>query len=178
MTKISASEVEPAKLSLTALCDHIVQTHHVYLRAELPRLLGFLNKIAIKHGDKTRKLIHLRNVFAKFMVDMLEHMDNEEEYVFAAARKLDQGIVASHDRGGHDPMHLMMEEHDEGAMALMKMRELSDNFTAPPDACETFKKVMADLARLERDVHEHVYKENCILAFKAEEAERRLLARA
>jgi regulator of cell morphogenesis and NO signaling len=137
-----------------------------------------LNRIATRHGQDRPRLVHLRNVFAKFMVDMLEHMDNEEQHVFAAARKLDQGIVESHDRDGRDPMQLMMEEHDEGAMALMKMREYSDNFTAPADACDTFKQVMADLARLERDMHEHVYKENCILAFKAEQAERRLLARA
>lgn len=137
-----------------------------------------LNRIAVKHGQAKPKLVQLRNLFARFMVDMIEHMDNEEHCVFSAARKLDQGIIEHHDRDGRDPIQAMMEEHDEGGMTLLKMRELTDGYTAPSDACETFKQMMHDLEQLEHDMHEHVYKENCILALKAKQAQRRLLAHA
>jgi regulator of cell morphogenesis and NO signaling len=155
--------------SLAELCDHIVQTHHAYLRKELPRLLGKLNKLAIQQGEEDPRLVQLRNTFARFMVDMIEHIDNEEWYVFPMARRLEQGMVEPRDPGGRDAIHAMIQEHDEGGMALLKMREFTDGFRWPDHASESYKQIMRDLEKLDRDVHEHVFKENCILALRVQQ---------
>ena len=45
-----------------------------------------------------------------------------------------------------------------------EIRALTDNYSCPPDACNTYRAVLFDsLAHLERDLHEHVHKENNIL---------------
>jgi len=177
MTATTPLSRELSEYSLTELCDHIEQTHHTYLRAEMPKLLGKLNKIAIKLGETDPRLVQLRNLFAKFMVEMLEHMDKEEWYVFAEARRLDQGIVDTVDPASSDAIQHMIEEHDDSGMALLKMRELTDGFRAPEGACKLLVDALHDLEKLDHDMHQHVFKENCILALKTEQLRHRLRLR-
>ena len=41
-----------ADASLTELADHIEQTHHEYLKRELPRLGAMVRKVAAVHGSR------------------------------------------------------------------------------------------------------------------------------
>ena len=61
------------------------------------------------------------------------------------------------------PIRVMEHEHDDAGAALARMRELTSGFTAPADACNTFRAALDGLAELERDMHQHVHKENNIL---------------
>ena len=50
---------EPADLasySMSRLIQHIVRTHHQYVRRELPRLAEMAHKVAGKHGDRAPEL--------------------------------------------------------------------------------------------------------------------------
>jgi regulator of cell morphogenesis and NO signaling len=44
-------EVDPASMSLTQLADHIIATHHDYLRREFARLEPIMQKVARVHGE-------------------------------------------------------------------------------------------------------------------------------
>ena len=54
-------------------------------------------------------------------------------------------------------------EHDQAGAALKRMRELTDGYTPPDWACNTYRAMLGALARLERDMHQHVHKENNVL---------------
>ena len=43
------------------------------------------------------------------------------------------------------------------------MRALTDGYTPPPDACNTYRALLGGLAELEVDMHQHVHRENNIL---------------
>lgn len=61
----------------------------------------------------------------------------------------------------------MNEDHlDEGEM-LARMAKLSDNFTAPVDACITYQATYQLLREYQRDLHLHIHLENNILFPKA-----------
>ena len=47
--------------------------------------------------------------------------------------------------------------------ALARMRELTDSYTPPADACPTFRGLYYGLAELERDMQIHIHLENDIL---------------
>jgi regulator of cell morphogenesis and NO signaling len=66
-----------------------------------------------------------------------------------------------------NPIEVMMREHADAGDALARIRTLTDGFTPPPDACNTFRATYDALHRLEQDMHEHVHKENNILFPKA-----------
>ena len=45
----------------------------------------------------------------------------------------------------------------------MELRRLTDGFTVPPDACNTFRALYFELEEMERDLHRHIHLENNIL---------------
>jgi regulator of cell morphogenesis and NO signaling len=161
--------VDWAGASLGALCDHIEQSHHAYLKAELPRLDFLTTKVAARHGDRVPALREVRAVFAKLKSEMDAHMKEEEEVVFRRFRQLEAGdgsVEADHPKVGNS-IEVMIHEHDGAGDALARIRALTDDFTCPPDACNTFRAMYDALHQLERDMHQHVHKENNILFPKA-----------
>ncbi len=61
------------------------------------------------------------------------------------------------------PIAVMEFEHDEAGRALETLRDLTDQYTAPDDACPAYQALLAGLADLERDLHQHIHKENNLL---------------
>src|SRR5262245_7701165 len=60
---------------LALLIDHIVGTHHVYLRSELPRMQAWLDKVLAAHGEKHGEaLAPLGRVFTGLREELESHM--------------------------------------------------------------------------------------------------------
>jgi len=168
-----------SKATITELCDNIESTHHAYLKRDFPRLEFMARKVAGRHGDHHPELVELRDTFLAMKDEMEQHMLKEEQILFPLCRKLDQGqaTAGAHCGSVQNPIRVMMQEHDDTGHALEKMRELTNGFTPPEDACNTYRAYFDALAELERDMHRHVHKENSVLFPKAVEAERRLTQR-
>lgn len=146
--------------SLGDLIDHIESTHHEYLRRELPRLETLLTRVTQAHGRSARWLRPTLETFLSLKEDLESHMVSEEERVFPSIRRLSDQETTDMDDDG---IEQMIEEHDEAGAALEQLRELTDGYTPPADACPKFRAAMNGLQELEEDMHQHVHKENNIL---------------
>jgi len=148
--------------SMAELCDNIEQTHHAYLKSELPRVMQLAEKVARVHGERFEKLGALSAAFTTFAEDMFSHMAKEEKVLFPALRAMERGDRSI---GGpiEGPIKCMTEEHDAAGAALAKFRLLTDDFAPTAHACNSWRVLLNDLSRLERDMHRHVHKENNIL---------------
>lgn len=62
---------------------------------------------------------------------------------------------------------MMEQEHDHAGELLAEIRQLSENYTPPQDACTTYKLLFASLQAFEMDLHQHVHLENNLLFPKA-----------
>ena len=58
-------------------------------------------------------------------------------------------------------------EHENAGAALARLKELTDNYTPPEWACNTFRALYDGLAQLEKHTHQHVHQENNVLFPKA-----------
>lgn len=152
-------------LTLTALADHIESTHHAYLKTELPRLEAMTQKVAAVHGEHDPRLPRVREVFLGLAGEMSSHMMKEERILFPMIRQLESSAAAPAFHCGSlaNPIGQMEREHDAAGAALVELRELTDGFTPPAWACNTFRAMLDALAHLEHDLHQHVHKENNIL---------------
>lgn len=160
----SAEATDWTQRSLSELIDHIESTHHAFLREELPRLTGLIDKVARVHGKSAPWMVEIKNVFDELRPDLEAHMRKEEEVVFPIIRALEKGDpLPDASELGADPIHLMEEEHDAAGAALDQMNTLSEGYTPPEGACGTFRAALEGLARLEADMHQHVHKENNLL---------------
>jgi regulator of cell morphogenesis and NO signaling len=174
----AADDTDWSRASLTALADHIETAHHGYLRAELPRLAHLVRKVASVHGDQHPKLQELHQIFDSFRSELETHMLKEERVLFALCRALENAssLPPSHCGSINNPIRVMVLDHEDAGEALARMRQLTDNFTPPEDACISYRTMLDGLAELERDMHLHVHKENNILFPRASATEAALAA--
>ncbi|NCT14006.1 MAG: iron-sulfur cluster repair di-iron protein, partial [Flavobacteriaceae bacterium CG_4_10_14_3_um_filter_33_47] len=57
-----------------------------------------------------------------------------------------------------------------------EIAKLSNNYTTPEDACNTFKALYAALDEFEQDLHQHIHLENNILHPKAKKLEKDVIS--
>ena len=150
--------------SVAELIDHIVEVHHEYLRRELPRLDALAAKVADHHGERDPRLRDVRSVFRLMRAELEIHMIKEEQILFPYGRQLASGTVSEHHCGTvRNPVAAMIAEHDDAASSLDRMRHLTEGFQAPPEACDTYRDLLASLEVLEADLHLHIHEENNVL---------------
>ncbi len=159
----------PDTMSLAELCDHIEFVHHGYLREELPRLDFMTRKVAAVHGDHEPRLLEVRRVFETFHAEMTAHTQEEDQTVFPAIRQLasangDKAAAAARLK---ETFAKLESEHENAGSALARFKELTDNYTPPDWACNTFRAMYDALAKLEQHTHQHVHQENNVLFPKA-----------
>lgn len=167
-------------MGLDELTEHIVQTHHAYLRAELPRLGQITDKVHRVHGEREPRLAELRRAFRAFRDELAEHMMKEERILFPMIRELAQakGWKQFHCGSIANPIRQMEAEHQNAGDALAIMREATNGYQPLEWACNTYRAMLDGLAQLERDMHQHVHKENNVLFPKAIQLEVELQRRA
>ncbi len=149
---------------LDDLIDHIVDTHHTFLRRELPRLQDLLAKVTHAHGDAVDWLAPVREVFDTLKAELEDHMESEEAYVFPAIRTLAKGrILPDGSTLDANAIEQMVAEHDDAGAMLKRLRTLTNDYTPPEGAGAPFQAALDRLRELEADMHRHVHKENNIL---------------
>lgn len=154
------AEENPALLPPSELAEYIVATHHAYLRSELPRLDMMAARVAQVHGGHTASLVEVYEVFQEMAAELNEHLLKEEQILFPAILALTRGERTLPLDG---PIACMLQEHDDAGSALGRLRELTHDFTPPPEACNTYRALFAGLGELETDLHRHIHLENSVL---------------
>jgi regulator of cell morphogenesis and NO signaling len=150
--------------SLDALIDHILHTYHRSLNEELPRLDAMAQKVARVHGEKDPvRLPRLSVVLGELRAELEHHMLKEEQILFPMIRRGQGG-------GAQGPISVMLREHNEAGDALRELRELTDGYTVPAGACNTWRALWYGLAALESSLHEHIHLENNVLFPRALDA--------
>lgn len=161
--------IDADSMTLTELANHIEATHHAYLKEELPRLDFMTEKVARVHGEHEPRLAQTRQAFLALKAELEPHMMKEERILFPIIRQLDQakGPLQFHCGSVANPIRQMEHEHDQAGNALAILSESTDRYMPPDWACNTYRAMLDSLAKLEKDMHQHVHKENNVLFPKA-----------
>jgi regulator of cell morphogenesis and NO signaling len=99
--------------------------------------------------------------FTTLRAELDPHMAKEERVLFPLIRQLAAGESPSMPGGTiHNPISMLIIEHDQAGELLERLRELTTGFTVPADGCASYAALYAALAEMEHDTHIHVHKEN------------------
>jgi regulator of cell morphogenesis and NO signaling len=147
-------------LPLPALVDHIVDTHHRYLHAELPLLYALADKVLGVHGDRHPELAEVRRLVAAIRADLEPHLLKEERVLFPAIREVIDGRRDFPFGSIENPIRMMTFEHERAGELLADLRLVTRDYAVPADACASYRSLYERLAALELDTHLHVHKEN------------------
>ena len=145
------------------LIDHILQRFHERHREDLPELIRLARRVEHVHGERAGCPTGLADHLEILFQELLSHMMKEEQVVFPMLLEGDNGEARS-------PISLMRLEHDQHGEALARLEALTDDITAPADACNTWNALYAGLARLREDLMQHIHLENNVLFLNAERA--------
>jgi regulator of cell morphogenesis and NO signaling len=155
---------------LTDLADHIVSRHHAFMREQLPRIDGLLEKVAAAHAERHGAMLErLAGTFAGLRQEIEMHLLKEEQVLFPYIRAMDAYEPGSGDAPSihcitvRNPVAQMEREHEDAGHALERMREITGDYALPSDACEAFRALYDGLQALEADLHQHIHLENNIL---------------
>ncbi|MGZ8538794.1 MAG: iron-sulfur cluster repair di-iron protein [Flavisolibacter sp.] len=157
-----------SRMSLTELAEYIVRVHHSYVKQNMPQIFNYTLKVATKHGEHFPYMKEVHLLFSQLKTEMEQHMMKEEKILFPRIKLLELNISENTNPGYlKAPIDMMEEEHDKAGTIMQKIRDLTNNYTAPEQACTTFCLTLDSLKAFEQDLHKHVHLENNILFPKA-----------
>ena len=155
--------------SLGDLIQHIVSTHHAYVKSEVPRLLALIAKVCGVHGKNHPELREVQEIFQGLGDELSTHMMKEENILFPYISRMEQTVLAGRPAARPpfgsvgNPIQMMLMEHDSAGEALRELRRLSNDYTPPPDGCISYRTLYSAVAEFETDLHQHIHLENNIL---------------
>lgn len=157
------------------LIDHIIATHHNFVRTKTEEISVYAEKVARVYGEQYPENVAILDKFRMLSRELMTHLEAEEERVFPLIRTIYQTRL----KGEEVPKELidslkeelnqMEDDHVLAGDTLKEIRELSNQFTPPADACRTYQILYLNLEGFEQDLHKHVHLENNILFKKAEQ---------
>lgn len=159
--------------SLDLLIDYIEKKHHRYVSEKIPVLKQFLNKLCKVHGERHPELVTINELFTASAGELTMHMKKEELILFPFVKKLVKANIEGNLVNSpqfetvENPIAGMMKEHDNEGARFRKIAKLTNDYTPPSDACNTYKVTFAMLHEFEKDLHLHIHLENNILFPKA-----------
>lgn len=163
---------------LDLLIDYIEKTHHRFVHEKTPILIEMLDKLCTVHGNNHPELFEITELFKDSTGELTPHMKKEELVLFPFVKRM-MNATNTHGAIGKPhfgtvkkPISAMMEEHDHEGERFRTIATLTNNYTPPEDACNTYRVTYAMLQEFEQDLHKHIHLESNILFPKAKALEK------
>lgn len=155
--------------SLASLIEHIVGTHHAFCRREVTRI-ALLSKEAIdKQGKSHPELKRIHDLFFQMSRELLMHLLKEEQTLFPYIAKVEAEVARDASVSWppfgtvENPIRIMVLEHVKTDDELNQIRKLSNDYTPPDGACDSYAKLYEALAAFDHDMQRHIECENDLL---------------
>lgn len=141
---------------LKEITSFIVKRYHDDLRQRIPELLVLSKKVEQVHVDDESCPKGLHALLSQMSDEIMTHLMKEENVLFPM---INQGFGS----GAGMPISVMKMDHEHHGGQLDEIRELTNDFTPPADACGTWRALYSGLEQFESELMEHIHLENNVL---------------
>lgn len=164
------------------LIDYIINIHHGYLKKTIPELKDQVKEFVKEHIKKFSYLSDLERMIDLLAKKIPPSMQQEEDVIFpyirqiAHAHKHKEPYAALFIKTLRKPVEdIMFKGHESVTNIIDTIRNLTKNYTIPPNACSSHKVVFGKLKELDNDLMQHLYLEDKILFPQVVTIEKELL---
>lgn len=167
-------------LRLDLLAADIVARHHDFAREQGMHIKPLLTKVCRVHGDNEPRLLEIQRVFQGLHQDLVMHMLKEENILFPFCKQLELATepISTGFSSVANPIRVMESDHEQTRQEMQQIRDLSDQFTPPEWACNSFRVLYHDLKAYIEDLETHMHLESDLLFPAALRREESLNAQA
>jgi len=145
------------------LVEQILNKHHAYLWAELPRISKLMTTILRVHGQHHPELSKVHKQFHLLKMDLEEHLNKEETIQYPAIKEFEKSNSKDDLDKAIQIIKDLEEEHTGAGNILKDLRIITNDYAIPDDVCETYELTYEKLQELEADLFQHIHLENNIL---------------
>jgi regulator of cell morphogenesis and NO signaling len=178
-----SSSINFANWEPSFLADYIVNIHHAYLKSILPVAIETLQQFSEGHIKKFSYLTDLLAEFSGLAKELLAHLRYEEGIIFPYIKQIAHAYRSRESyarllvRTLSKPVEeVMRHDHKLVEEGLARIRELTNNYSLPAEACTSHRVSFMTLQEIDEDIRQHLYLENEILFPEAIRMEKELLA--
>jgi len=159
---ISFNDLEPATLA-----EFITGRYHTQTRSLGLLIISQLAVIRDCNCSMKQELQAISGLFQRLVDDVSSHL-RKEEFVLFPYVKQTTCVPETAEHIQRMPLlssvlQQMRRDHRSYADTMAQIRRLTNNFTAPDDACSMTRLCLAELQEFEYDMLQHIYLENNIL---------------
>lgn len=162
------------------LADYIYNQHHIYYYEEMPVITDLMAKVKARHGAHFPELTTLSSFLSQLTSELDSHFIKEERVVFPFIKAMVQAKRTGNFEALNsqpsltEPVRMMESEHETAGDMLAQIQKLTNDYTPPSDACNSFQFLYKKLKALDEDLHQHIHLENNLLFPKALAMEKEL----
>ena len=138
----------------SALIEHILARYHQVHRLQLQDILPLAEKVSTVHAEVFPA--ELLPLLQQTQQELLNHMQKEELVLFPM-------ILNGAGKQASMPIRMMRHEHDDHQHTVNHLIQLTNHFTPPENACQSWQRLYAAIAELCQDLNNHIVLENDIL---------------
>lgn len=147
------------------LADLIEKKYHRETTRQIEAIKGYLEKVCRVHGDVHPELFDIQALFEESSGELTMHMKREELVLFPFIRKMVQNGKPPMMAFGtlDNPIRALTHDHEAEGRRFSRIAELTGNYTAPEDGCQTYRLTFHLLKEFESMLHFHIHLENNLL---------------
>ena len=162
------AEQDWRQASAAQLIDHLLARFHERHRDQFPELIRLASRVEQVHGNRPECPNGLAEHLWHMQQELESHMLKEEQILFPM---LQRGMGFPQAEG---PISVMRYDQQEHGHALEQLAALTNDITAPANACNTWRALYRGLEELRSDLMQHIHLENNVLFRNAETGARPL----
>ena len=150
------------------LIDYIIKTHHDFAKKNAVIIYNLAQKVAYRHSDNHPELLTLNKIIFLFLHDLLNQMSKEEQSIFPYIRQTAKDKIYAEKYNSipqslKGKIKLLHNEHAKAFTYLKVLRQVTNNFRIPSDACNSYNALFEKIKELEDDLNMHFHLEDDIL---------------
>lgn len=159
----ATEDVDWINMPLTELVNYIIHHYHAKTRGLLEELSAFVSKVYRVHGERDT---HLKEVYTQFFLlkdELEQHLLGEEQRIFPKVKEFDSSKSPEVLEEARAEISILEEEHEGAGDILKKIRQATNDYKLPIDACNTYRLTYLKLEELESLTFDHIHLENNVL---------------
>lgn len=157
------------ELDLNSTIKHTVNVHHKYFKATIPELYPLAAKVAEVHGKQYPEVVEINILLSKIISEITEQLAVEENTVYPFVEKYlqNQKTGTPLDESVKDILKLSIKNIETSHLLVVDLfktiSNLSNNYSIPEGACNSFMLLYEKLNAFEHELHKYIHFEKNLL---------------